>query len=75
MDAWWTPEPFHETGSSLESGESSGVRLAAPLIDTYEEKEAITMARQTPTKGEPAKQVAVDVLRKPGEPLHAKTSS
>ena len=29
------------------------------------------MAKQTPTKGEPAKQVAIDVLRKAGEPLHA----
>jgi hypothetical protein len=48
------------------------VLLAAPLTDTYEEKEAITMAKQTPTKGEPAKQVAIDVLRKAGEPLHAK---
>ena len=46
--------------------------LAAPPTDTHEEKEAITMAQQTPTKGEPAKQVAVDVLRKAGGPLHAK---
>lgn len=30
------------------------------------------MAKQTPTKGEPAKQVAIDVLRSAGEPLHAK---
>ena len=30
------------------------------------------MAKQTTTKGEPAKQVAIDVLRKAGEPLHAK---
>ena len=30
------------------------------------------MAKQTPTKGEPAKQVAIDVLRTAGEPLHAK---
>ncbi len=30
------------------------------------------MAKQTPTKGEPAKQVAIDLLRKAGEPLHAK---
>jgi len=30
------------------------------------------MAKQTPTKGEPAKQVAIDVLSTAGEPLHAK---
>ncbi len=30
------------------------------------------MAKQTPTKGEPAKQVALDVLRKAQGPLHAK---
>ena len=30
------------------------------------------MATTTPTKGGPAKQVAIDVLRKAGEPLHAK---
>lgn len=30
------------------------------------------MAKQTRTKGEPAKQVAIDVLHKAGEPLHAK---
>ena len=30
------------------------------------------MAKQTPAKGEPAKQVAIDVLRTAGEPLHAK---
>ena len=30
------------------------------------------MAKQTPKTGEPAKQVAIDVLRKAGEPLHAK---
>jgi hypothetical protein len=30
------------------------------------------MAKQKPTKGEPAKRVAIDLLRKAGEPLHAK---
>ena len=30
------------------------------------------MAKQTPAKGEPAKQVAIDLLREAGEPLHAK---
>ncbi len=30
------------------------------------------MAKQPPTTGQPAKQVAIDVLRKAGEPLHAK---
>ena len=29
------------------------------------------MAKQTTSKGEPAKQVAIDVLRQAGEPLHA----
>lgn len=48
------------------------VLLAAPPTGTHEEKEAITMARQKTTKGEPAKQVAIDVLREAGEPLHAK---
>jgi hypothetical protein len=48
--------------------------LAAPPGNTTasEEKEASTMARTTTTKGEPAKQVAIDVLRKAGTPLHAK---
>jgi hypothetical protein len=45
--------------------------LAAPPTDNNEEKEATTMATTTPSKGEPAKQVAIDVLRKAGEPLHA----
>jgi restriction system protein len=47
------------------------ILLAAPSTQTNEEKEASTMAKQTP-KGEPAKQVAIDVLRTAGEPLHAK---
>jgi len=51
------------------------VLLAAPPTDTYEEKEAITMAKQTATKGEPAKQVALDVLRKAHGPLHAKETA
>jgi HB1, ASXL, restriction endonuclease HTH domain len=46
--------------------------LSAPPTHTNEEKEASTMAKQTPTKGKPAKQVAIDVLRTAGEPLHAK---
>jgi hypothetical protein len=46
--------------------------LAAPPTHPNEEKEASSMAKQTPTKGEPAKQVAIDVLRTAGEPLHAK---
>ena len=48
------------------------VLLAAPPTGTHEEKEATTMAQQTAPKGEPAKQVATDVLRQAGEPLHAK---
>ncbi len=47
------------------------VLLAAPPTRTHEEKEAITMAKQTTTRGEPAKQVAIDLLQA-GEPLHAK---
>jgi hypothetical protein len=46
--------------------------LAAPPTHTSEEKEASTMAKQTTTKGEPAKQVAIDLLRQAGEPMHAK---
>jgi HB1, ASXL, restriction endonuclease HTH domain len=46
--------------------------LSAPPTHTNEEKEASTMAKQTTTKSEPAKQVAIDVLREAGEPLHAK---
>jgi hypothetical protein len=48
------------------------ILLAAPPTDSNEEKEAITMATTATSKGEPAKQVAIDVLRKAGEPLHAK---
>jgi hypothetical protein len=49
------------------------ILLAAPPTHHNEEKEATTMATTTPKsgKGEPAKQVAIDVLRKAGEPLHA----
>src|SRR5579864_8225545 len=48
------------------------ILLAAPPTRSNEEKEAITMANKATGKGEPAKQVAIDVLRKAGEPLHAK---
>jgi hypothetical protein len=48
------------------------ILLAAPPTQRNEEKEAITMANKATGKGEPAKQVAIDVLRKAGEPLHAK---
>jgi HB1, ASXL, restriction endonuclease HTH domain len=44
--------------------------LAAPPTSN-EEKEA-TMATKAPSKGEPAKQVAIDILRKADQPLHAK---
>src|SRR5216683_1324363 len=47
------------------------ILLAAPPTNSNEEKEAITMANKATGKGEPAKQVAIDVLRKAGEPLHA----
>ena len=47
--------------------------LAPPPARTDEEaKEVPTMAKRRTTSGEPAKQVAIDVLRKAGEPLHAK---
>jgi hypothetical protein len=48
------------------------ILLTAPLTDSNEEKEAITMANKATVKGDPAKQVAIDVLRKAGEPLHAR---
>jgi HB1, ASXL, restriction endonuclease HTH domain len=48
------------------------ILLAAPPTQSNEEKEAITMANKATGKGEPAKQVAIDVLRTAGEPLHAK---
>jgi len=48
------------------------ILLAAPPTQSNEEKEAITMANKATSKGEPAKQVTIDVLRKAGEPLHAK---
>ena len=44
--------------------------LAGPPTSSNEEKEA-TMATKATGKGESAKQVAVDVLRKAGQPLHA----
>jgi HB1, ASXL, restriction endonuclease HTH domain len=48
------------------------VLLAAPPTTPHEEKEGTTMTKQSATEGQPAKQVAIDVLRKAGEPLHAK---
>jgi hypothetical protein len=48
------------------------ILLTAPPTNSNEEKEAITMAKKATSKGEPAKQVAIDVLRKAGKPLHAK---
>lgn len=44
--------------------------LAAPPTTNNEEREA-TMATKATGKGEPAKQVAIDILRKAGQPLHA----
>jgi hypothetical protein len=44
--------------------------LAAPPTTSNEEKEA-TMATKAPGKSEPAKQVAIDILRKADQPLHA----
>jgi HB1, ASXL, restriction endonuclease HTH domain len=48
------------------------ILLIPPPTESNEEREAITMANKATSKGEPAKQVAIDVLRKAGEPLHAK---
>jgi hypothetical protein len=64
----------HGTGPRRSGADLRRVRilLAAPPTDSNEEKEAITMANKATAKGEPAKQVAIDVLRKAGEPLHAK---
>jgi len=44
--------------------------LAAPPTTSNEEKEA-TMATTATGRGDSAKQVAIDVLRKAGQPLHA----
>jgi len=64
----------HGTGPRRSGADLRRMRilLAAPPTDSNEEKEAITMANKATSKGEPAKQVAIDVLRKAGEPLHAK---
>lgn len=64
----------HGTGPRQSGADLRRMRilLAAPPIQSNEEKEAITMANTATGKGEPAKQVAIDVLRKAGEPLHAK---
>jgi hypothetical protein len=78
---WQWPEPkrwrharTHRFVPDLSTAELRRQRilLAAPPTNHNEEKEATTMAT-TPTssKGEPAKQVAIDVLRKADEPLHA----
>jgi hypothetical protein len=49
------------------------ILLAPPPAHTDEEtKEVPTMAKRRAASGEPAKQVAIDVLREAGEPLHAK---
>jgi hypothetical protein len=63
----------HGTGPRQSGADLRRMRilLAAPPTDSNEEKEAITMANKATAKGEPAKQVAIDVLRKAGEPLHA----
>lgn len=49
------------------------ILLAPPPARTDEEtKEVPAMAKRRAPSGEPAKQVAIDVLREAGEPLHAK---
>jgi hypothetical protein len=78
---WQWPEPkrwrharTHRALPDLSTAELRRQRIlfAAPPTNSNEEKEATTM-ETTPKsgKGEPAKQVAIDVLRKAGEPLHA----
>jgi hypothetical protein len=64
----------HGTGPRQSGADLRRMRilLAVPPTDSNEEKEAITMANKATDKGEPAKQVTIDVLRKAGEPLHAK---
>jgi hypothetical protein len=64
----------HRTGARRSKRDVRRQRnlLAAPPTHTDEEKEDSTMAKQTTTNSEPAKQVAIDVLRTAGEPLHAK---
>src|SRR5207248_9582357 len=47
-------------------------RRRSRRLNTDEEKEATTMARQTAAKRASAKQVAIDVLHAAGEPLKAK---
>jgi HB1, ASXL, restriction endonuclease HTH domain len=47
-------------------------RRRSRRVNTDEEKEATTMARQTAAKRVSAKQVTIDVLRAAGEPLKAK---
>lgn len=50
-----------------------GILLAPPPAGTdEEEKEVPTMAKQRDKGKEPAKQVAIAILREAGEPLHAK---
>ncbi len=64
----------HGTGAKQSAAHVRRPRnlLAASPTDNNEEKEATTMATTTPSKGEPAKQVAIDILRKADQPLHAK---
>ncbi len=71
----WRHARTHRTVPDLSTAEHRRQRilLAAPPTDHDEEKEATTMATTPKSgKGEPAKQVAIDVLRKADEPLHAK---
>jgi len=64
----------HDTGrkQSATDFRRQRILLTAPPANSNEEKEATTMANTATRKAEPAKQVAIDVLRKAGEPLHAK---
>jgi HB1, ASXL, restriction endonuclease HTH domain len=79
---WQWPEPKRwrhaRTHGSAPKAPATDVRrrgslLAPPPFSNEEKKEAI-MATTT-RKGEPAKQVAIDVLRESGEPLRAKEIS
>ena len=76
---WQWPEPKRRRHASTHGvapkHSTTDVRrqrslLAAPPATNNEETEA-TMATKATRKGEPAKQVTIDILRKAGQPLHA----
>jgi hypothetical protein len=65
--------------AAAKAARTTGLRQRRTLLSpppartaNEETKEVATMAKRQAATGEPAKQVAIDVLRKAGEPLHAK---